>query len=336
MATVESRSIEVFHQAEVGAARRLAEEIASVLGFEPRTCKSMALVASELATNLIKHAQGGLLTLTPIRDDGHEGLQIETLDHGPGIASVDEAMTDGFSTVGSLGYGLGSVNRMMDELTIHSNRCKGTHVISRKWRRDHPRSLKTCPLDIGIATRPKPGFDLNGDDFVIKHWAEAVLVGVIDGLGHGEPAHAAAQTARQYVEGHFDQPLDRIFTGAGHACRATRGCVMALARIDWGGEWLEFASIGNIEARVIGEASPYNFNVRRGIIGLNAPEPKVTRHPWADAKLLLLHSDGLATHWSWDDFPELIDQSANQIARHLLGKLANDIDDATALVVKHV
>ena len=336
MATVESRSIEVFHQAEVGAARRLAEEIASVLGFEPRTCKSMALVASELATNLIKHAQGGLLTLTPIRDDGHEGLQIETLDHGPGIASVDEAMTDGFSTVGSLGYGLGSVNRMMDELTIHSNRCEGTHVISRKWRRDHPRSLKTCPLDIGIATRPKPGFDLNGDDFVIKHWAEAVLVGVIDGLGHGEPAHAAAQTARQYVEGHFDQPLDRIFTGAGHACRATRGCVMALARIDWGGEWLEFASIGNIEARVIGEASPYNFNVRRGIIGLNAPEPKVTRHPWADRSLLLLHSDGLATHWSWDDFPELIDHSANQIARHLLGKLAKDIDDATALVVKHV
>ena len=111
---------------------------------------------------------------------------------------------------------------------------------------------------------------------------------------------------------------------------------MALARIDWGGEWLEFASVGNIEARVIGRAAPYNFNVRRGIIGLNAPEPRVTRHPWADETLLLLHSDGLATHWSWDDFPELIDHSAHQIARHLLGKLAKDIDDATALVVKHL
>ena len=76
------------------------------------------------------------------------------------------------------------------------------------------------------------------------------LVGVIDGLGHGQFAHRAAQTARQYVENHFDLPLDQIFRGVGRACRATRGVVMALARFDWGQGRLAFASVGNIAVRV--------------------------------------------------------------------------------------
>jgi hypothetical protein len=87
-------------------------------------------------------------------------------------------------------------------------------------------------MEFGVATRPRTFGAVNGDAFVVKPWARSVLAGIIDGLGHGQFAHRAAQTARQYVESHFDQPLDQIFRGTGRACRATRGVVMALARFD--------------------------------------------------------------------------------------------------------
>ncbi len=326
--------IEVRHPAEVGAARRQTLAYAAELGFPAQTGESLALVASELATNLLKHAQGGVLVLTPVSEPGRQGLQIETLDDGPGIADLNEALTDGFSTTGSCGYGLGSVNRLMDELDIQSRRGQGTHVTSRKWRRDFSPSPGACPLDIGVASRPKPGLDVNGDAFVIKRWNSSVLVGVIDGLGHGESAHRAAQAARDYVENHFDQPLERIFAGTGHACRGTRGCVMALALLDWGQGWIGFASVGNIEARVISHNGPLHFPVRRGVIGMNAPEPHVTRHDWASDNLLLLHSDGLPSHWNWEDFPGLLNLPASQMTQRLLRHLARETDDATALIVK--
>ena len=330
----DSQEIEIHHPDAVGAARCLTVACARSLGFTSLGCEELALVATELATNLVKHAGGGRLVLTPLAVDGRRGLQIETFDSGPGIADIPAAMTDGVSTTGSCGYGLGSVNRLMDQLDIHSPRGKGTHVISRKWLRSVAPVLSACPLDIGVATRAKPGFDLNGDDFVIRRWGERVLVGVIDGLGHGEPANRAARAARQYVEGHYDLPLGQLFAGTGIACRATRGCVMALARFDWGQDQLEFASVGNIEVRVLSHGGPYNFCVRRGIVGLNAPEAKVTRHPWARGDLLLLHSDGLPARWRWEDFPDLTGKPASQIAQRLLHALAKDLDDATVLVVK--
>jgi anti-sigma regulatory factor (Ser/Thr protein kinase) len=330
----DNQEIEIHHPAEVGAARRLAVAYAQSLGFASRACEDMALVATELATNLVKHAGGGRLVLTPLAENGRQGLQIETFDTGPGIADVPTAMTDGVSTSGSCGYGLGSVNRLMDHLEIHSLRGQGTHVISRKWLRSEAPARNACPLDIGVATRSKPGLDLNGDDFVIRRWDETVLVGVIDGLGHGEPANRAAKAARRYIDSHYDLPLEQIFNGTGIACRATRGCVMALARFDWGNDQLEFASVGNIEVRVLGHGGPYSFCIRRGIVGLNAPEAKVTRHPWARDNLLVLHSDGLPTRWRWEDFPDLTRKPASQIAQCLLHTLAKALDDATVLVVK--
>jgi serine/threonine protein phosphatase PrpC len=157
---------------------------------------------------------------------------------------------------------------------------------------------------------------------------------VIDGLGHGPFAQRAAQTARQYVESHVDQPLDVIFRGVGRACHATRGVVMALARFDRDGTQLTFANIGNIEARVFGSVEPMNFAVRRGIVGVNAPNPVVTQHRWQPNHVLVLHSDGVTTRWRGEDFRDLGSASASVMARRLLHALAKDDDDATVLVVK--
>jgi len=175
---------------------------------------------------------------------------------------------------------------------------------------------------------------VNGDAFVIKQWGESALVGVIDGLGHGQFAYRAAQAARQYVEFHYDQPLADIFRGVARACRATRGVVMGLARFDWGRGMLTFASVGNVEARVFGSPEPLNFVVPRGILGLNARRPVVTQHRWNLSNVMVLYSDGLSTHWRWSDFPNLAEGSATVAAQELLHAFAREADDSTVVVVK--
>jgi len=330
------RTIEVRHQSSVSEARRAAKTAAATLRFSPSVAEEIALATTELATNLIKHAQGGSLILTPLSGDGRVGLEIESLDNGPGIADVDQVLVDRFSTVGSRGTGLGAVNRLMDEFDIASRPGAGTRIVCRKWRRDHRASSRPCPLAIGVATRSRQMDPANGDAFVIRHWAESMLVGLIDGLGHGPLANCAARAAQGYVDSHFDLPLDQIFRGAGRACRATRGVVMALARFDWGRGRLAFASVGNIEVRVFPLSRPFKFSIRRGVIGNNAPSAVVTDHPWPPGHVLVLHSDGLATHWSWKDFPGLTDRPAPAMAQELLCALAKEDDDATVVVVKDV
>ena len=109
---------------------------------------------------------------------------------------------------------------------------------------------------------------------------------------------------------------------------------MALAQFDLVEEKFFFGSVGNVESRLLSSSAPANFLIRRGIVGVNAPEPVVTEHPWKAASLLVLHSDGLSTRWSWKDFPGLELQTATVISQRLLKALDKGEDDATAMVVK--
>ena len=329
--------VRIARTGDVSAARRAVKRMAKAMGFGEVAREEIALVVSELGSNLIQHAGGGKLTLRPIRDRARDGLQIESLDRGPGIEDVERAIADGYSTTDSLGYGLGTVNRLTDEFEITSRGGpdQGTHVVCTRWLRgaSSPRAGR-CPLDFGAASRAHPGMRLNGDAFVIKRWDERALVAVIDGLGHGQYAHRASQKAREYVERHVDQDLTRMFRGVGRACRATRGTVMAVARFDWDAGELTFGTVGDVAARVFQSREPIHFRIRRGILGGRAPNPVVTHHAWDPANVLVLHSDGLTSRWRWTDFSDLAQATATVAARKLLRALAKENDDATVVVVK--
>jgi len=333
----QSKTILISHPSDGVAAKSAARELAGLLGFDQKAGEEIALVVSELAGNLVKHAGGGSLILTAVEEHGQRGIEIESVDEGPGIKNLDQAATDGFSTVGSLGCGLGAVNRLMDELEMRSfpPATRGTHLVCRRWLRRPRPPASCCPLEIGAATRPHPKMEVNGDAFVIKEWEESALAAVIDGLGHGQFAHRAAVKAAQYVETHFDRPLDDIFRGVGLSCRATRGVVMAVALINWSLRKLSLANVGNVEVRMVNSPQPPSFRVRRGVIGLNAPNPVITEHDWHEDNILIIHSDGLRSHWTWKDFAALEPEPSTVIAQRMLHRLARDHDDATVLVVKN-
>lgn len=326
--------IQVYEPVQVKYAAAQARSFAAELGFAESDCEQIALVVTELASNLVRHASGGTLKLSPTETSGRFGIRVESEDSGPGIVDVERAMTDGFSTGGSLGFGLGTVNRLMDDLEIYSRNPHGVHLVSHRWLRPQRGELRQHQLQFGVASRAYRFAAENGDSFVILQWERFALAGVIDGLGHGLFAQKAAQTARQYVEQHYDQPLDSIFRGVQRACRATRGVVMALVRFDLGYQKFTVGSVGNIEVRLFGSTQHFGLIVRRGVVGLNAPKPVLLEHPWDSNCVLVMHSDGLRTHWNWSEFPDLVDAPADVIAPKLLQGLGKLEDDATVIVAR--
>lgn len=103
-------------------------------GLPPLLAAHVATAASELAHNLWMHAdRGGRIEITLVRRASGAGVELLARDDGPGIADVDRAMTDGFSTLGGLGCGLPGVRRLMDEFAIESAPGRGTLVVARKW-----------------------------------------------------------------------------------------------------------------------------------------------------------------------------------------------------------
>src|SRR5713226_5802726 len=108
-------AISISDVGDLGTARLAARSMSTAIGFDERSVEEIALVVSELATNLVKHATDGILRLQRTEEAGRPGIQIDSEDQGPGISNVEQAIADNFSTSGSLGCGLGAVNRLMDE-----------------------------------------------------------------------------------------------------------------------------------------------------------------------------------------------------------------------------
>ncbi len=110
-------------------ARLAAREI----GFDDGTQQMIATAASELARNILKYAAHGEVIVTETVRGKRRGIEVKVRDRGPGIADVDKALQDHFSSSGTLGLGLPGVKRMMDHFEIDSRPGHGTTVLIRKW-----------------------------------------------------------------------------------------------------------------------------------------------------------------------------------------------------------
>jgi serine/threonine-protein kinase RsbT len=122
-------------QSEIDARHVVLESIAfsQEAGFGETPSRMIGTAVSELVRNILKYAGLGECRLRRIEGTGCKGIEIEVSDHGPGIADVDSAMNDHFSSGGTLGLGLPGVKRMMDEFSIESTPGQGTRVTARKW-----------------------------------------------------------------------------------------------------------------------------------------------------------------------------------------------------------
>jgi serine/threonine-protein kinase RsbT len=130
--SVESCVLTIALPRDVEQIRREVRGLATRVGFNRVDTESIALAVSELATNLVRFAPGGEIRVATCSGDAGQGIAIESRDSGPGIADVDLALQDGYSTGGGLGSGLPAVQRLMDDFSLSTGPA-GTRIEARKW-----------------------------------------------------------------------------------------------------------------------------------------------------------------------------------------------------------
>ena len=115
-----NEGLPISEQSEILHMRREAEALAKGLGFSPEDCGRLAIVATELATNLLKHAGHGEILLGLSENASVPCVELIALDQGPGMVDVDACLVDGYSTAGSQGTGLGAAKRQATSFDIYS------------------------------------------------------------------------------------------------------------------------------------------------------------------------------------------------------------------------
>lgn len=286
--------------------RVAAEEAAALAGLDDQRTASVALVATELATNLLKHAQAGRVLIDVVAPsvppEGMPGraVQISAIDHGPGIADVDAALRDGFSSSGSLGAGLGTCRRLADAFGLHSVPGRGTVAVARVCRQGRGADAPGGPgVHAGGVNVPFAGADFSGDAWAWVRSGDRFTLMLADGLGHGSEAArastAAVEELRHWARLPPAESLQKLHT----ALAGTRGAAVAVAQLDlWTGR-LRFAGIGNVSARLREGDRWRSLLSRPGIVGVHRPHTvREDEVAWTPESLLILHTDGLPGRWT--------------------------------------
>lgn len=249
---------------------RVAAECASALaGLDRARADAAALVATELATNLLKHAHGGQLLVEAVCGPGGRAaglmVQIAAVDHGPGMADVPAALGDGFSTAGSLGAGLGTCRRLADDFDLHSVPGRGTVAIARMGGAAASRGGRdtaACPSGSGPAggdaadaplgvraggvNIPFRGAEHSGDAWTCVRAGHLLTLMLADGLGHGPDAALASTAAVEAVRGSGHLPPAELLRRLDDALRGTRGAAAAVTQLDARAGRLRFCGVGNV------------------------------------------------------------------------------------------
>ena len=326
-------ALTVRDQSQVSETRRRATEMAERQGFGDTDSGRVALVATELATNILKHGNGGQILVGTFGQGADSGIELIALDKGGGIPNVVASMADGYSTAGTAGKGLGAVMRQSHFVDIASWPGSGTAVLARLKRGQPPEGSTPDTSRIGAVAVPMPGQEVCGDSWSIATGPEETTLLVADGLGHGpEAAEASVEAVRLFHRfvGHRAPVLLEYIHGG---LRATRGAAVSVARFQPASGKMIYAGVGNIAGVMFSGGVLRRMVSMPGTAGHNARKIQAFEYPFT-AGLVILHSDGIASSWTLDRYPNLAARHPTLIAAVLYRDLTRHRDDATVLVAK--
>lgn len=306
----------------------MAQSAAQRLDFDDTRAGNLALLATELSRNVLIHGGGGDVIVVGLKDDGKSLARLLALDKGPGIASLAQAMADGFSTAGTMGGGLGAMKRIASGLEFFSG-SGGTIVLL-----DVGERRQTDDLEIAGFAVPYPGERACGDGWSIHHTPQKTVALLVDGIGHGMGAADAAFEAIDEFKRSADFAPGEILQRIHDALRKTRGAVAAVAEIRSSENVLIYAGVGNISASVIDHAGSRSLVSHNGTLGASAPKIQEFRTAWSRNSTLVMHSDGLQTRWDLKAYAGLVAKHPALIGGALLRDFRRNRDDASVVVIK--
>jgi anti-sigma regulatory factor (Ser/Thr protein kinase) len=315
--------------ADVGAVRRRLSALAAQAGLDAARTGDAALIATELASNVLKHARRGGALLGAVTESGRRGVAIAAWDRGPGM-NFDACLRDGMSTAGTRGAGLGAVARLATRFDAYTPPGRGSVVVATVF----PHGRVPAPrFAIGAACVPYPGLPVCGDAWSAHVDGERATVVVCDGLGHGDGAADASAAVIAAFHVAPGDPLAAILERADRAARATRGAATTIVRIDLAAGELTIAGVGNVAAWISGAAHK-QLVTQHGTLGQATPRIREERYHFEPGAMLVMCSDGIKSRWSFDDHPGLAVRQPMTIASVIWRDLARGRDDASVVVVR--
>lgn len=327
-------AVTVTEASQVGEARRVTLALARRLNFDESDCGRVALVVTEAANNLVKHANGGELLIHTLEQGAGSGLEILALDKGPGMADLNRCLRDGFSTAGTPGTGLGAIVRLADGFDIYTNPQSGTAVMARLWSQPRSSDRSADTLELGVVHLPKPSEEVCGDAWAVEQRPGQSRVLVADGLGHGPVAAEAAREAVRIFRENSQFDLVEIVQRIHDALRSTRGAALAVAEVDLNTREVRFAGVGNIAGTIFAGGASRSMVSQNGTVGHQVRKIQEFVYPFPQEALLVLHSDGLATHWRLENYPGLAARHPSLIAGVLYRDFKRGRDDVTVVVAR--
>lgn len=192
-------------------------------------------------------------------------------------------------------------------------------------------------IDYGVATLTRPGEAESGDLHLVKPIGNGVLVSVVDGLGHGAEAAAAARAAVAALDRYAEESVLPLLQRCHHALAGTRGVVMSVAFFDRADGSMTWLGVGNVEGVLLytdPAARPARASLvtRGGIVGSELPRLRAEVISVAAGDTLIFATDGLRTGFV-DGVP---DAPPQQLAQHILARYGKGTDDALVLVARYV
>jgi serine/threonine-protein kinase RsbT len=129
-----SEALSIASDDDIVRVRQRVRDWALQLGFGLVDQTKLVTAASELARNTLVYGHGGTLLVESLLNESKRGLRLTFEDHGPGIADVDQALKDGFTTGSGLGLGLGGARRLSQDFQVTSKPGEGTRVVIGRWK----------------------------------------------------------------------------------------------------------------------------------------------------------------------------------------------------------
>jgi anti-sigma regulatory factor (Ser/Thr protein kinase) len=317
---------------QVGHARRQALALANRMGFGELRQGQLAIVVTEAAANIAAHAGRGELLLVPWRFRGDAGIDVLALDNGKGIPDIGRSLQDGYSTAGTAGQGLGAISRLAAALQIYSTSGGGAALLARIVRESATANQSSSDYAVGAVSVAMSGETQCGDAWSVHFAPNRSIYIVADGLGHGPLAAEAAREAIRVFQEAPHLPPVRILADAHLALAKTRGAAVSIAEVLHDRAVVNYAGVGNIAGSIYDNGKTRSMVSMNGTLGHSIGRIQDFSYSWEKGSSLIMHSDGLATRWSMDQYPGLAGRHPALLAGVLYRDFCRKRDDVTILI----
>lgn len=329
------RSFPVTDRSYMAVLKREVRLLATRLGFSTKKVNEIDIIVAELSSNLVKYTKTGEVLVKSLSSGDKAGLELISLDNGPGMADPNRMMVDGVSTGGSLGQGLGAIQRLANTFQLYSVVGRGTVGLVRVFQKSIQAEDNVQKSIVRALVVPKPGETVCGDGFFCKLTPTSLKVFLGDGLGHGMLAHQAVQQAiRTMAQQHDTSPAGWL-TAVHRAAIGTRGLVATGAVFDFTSRKWKLCGVGNIRTQLSGQQQTKTYLASNGILGYNLPRVLMDQEmSYEPGQCLVMASDGLQTRWSPARYPHIGRYDPIVLAAALYKEHARRTDDMSVVVAR--